>query len=382
LSLNFQILTRDDRSQARTGILQTGHGAIKTPVFMPVGTQGTVKTCSPHELVDIGSQIILGNTYHLYLRPGADIIEKAGGLHKFCNWHRAILTDSGGYQVYSLEGLRKISDDGVVFQSHHDGSYHEFSPERSVDIQLQLGSDIIMVLDECPPYPCTGAYAAEAVDRTTKWARRCLDRFNGSSPLYGIEQSIFAIVQGSTVPDLRRLSAGALIEMNFPGYAIGGLSIGEPKTLLFDMVELTAELLPQDKPRYLMGMGKPEDLVAAISLGVDMFDCVIPTRNARKGQVFTWSGPLNVIKGRYKEDFNPIDDNCRCYTCQNFTRAYIRHLLHAGELLGMRLATLHNIYFYHELVGKIRSFINNQTFAAWKHEFYNEYNAGLAITEE
>lgn len=373
MSLDFQIFKEDLESKARVGVLNTAHGAIDTPVFMPVGTQGTVKTLSPDELVEVGSQIILGNTYHLYLRPGHDIIEKAGGLHRFANWKRPILTDSGGFQVYSLADLRKVSNDGVVFQSHHDGSYHEFSPERTVEIQRSLGSDIMMVLDECPPYPCTQGYAQESVQRTTNWAKRCLWQHKESEPKFGYEQAIFAIVQGSTFPALRKMSAQMLMEFDFSGYAIGGLSIGEPKSILFEMAEICTSLLPRDKPRYLMGMGKPEDLVEAISLGVDMFDCVIPTRNGRKGQVFTWTGPLNVKNAIYKTDFRPIDEHCDCYVCRNFTRAYIRHLLQADEILGLRLGSLHNLYFYHELVAKIRENIKNGTFASWKKMFKSKY---------
>ncbi|MFQ5822927.1 MAG: tRNA guanosine(34) transglycosylase Tgt [bacterium] len=371
----FQIQKEDMASKARVGVLKTAHGKIETPVFMPVGTQGTVKTLSPDELDNVGSQIILGNTYHLYLRPGHKIIEMAGGLHKFIHWKKAILTDSGGFQIYSLAELSKVNNDGVVFQSHHDGSYHEFTPERIVEIQLSLGSDIMMVLDECPPYPCTESYAAESIKRTSNWAKRCLLKYKESEPKFGYEQVIFAIVQGSTFPELRKISAGSLIEMNFPGYAIGGLSIGEPKSVLFEIAEICTLLLPREKPRYLMGMGKPEDLVEAISLGVDMFDCVIPTRNGRKGQVFTWDGPMNVKNANYKDDFQPIDENCRCYACRNFSRAYIRHLIQADEILGLRLGSLHNLYFYHELVSKIRESIYNENFQSWKKDFKNNYNA-------
>lgn len=341
---------------------------------MPVGTQGTVKTLDPEELSQVGSQIILGNTYHLYLRPGTEVIERAGGLQKFSNWNRPMLTDSGGYQVYSLSGLRKVTDDGVVFQSHIDGSYHHFSPEFTTQIQLSLGSNIMMVLDECPPYPCTFDYALESLHRTTAWAGRCLTEFRDCEPRYGYEQTMFAIVQGSTFPDLRRQSAEALIALDFPGYAIGGLSIGEPKPVLFEMIGLCTEMLPEEKPRYLMGMGKPEDIVEGISLGVDMFDCVLPTRNARKGQVFTWDGALNVRNAAYKMDFNPIADDCGCYTCGNFSRAYLRHLFNAQEILGMRLASLHNLYFYHELVKKCRECIADGKFGEWRTEFSRRYS--------
>ncbi|MFQ5863930.1 MAG: tRNA guanosine(34) transglycosylase Tgt [bacterium] len=377
MTLGFQILKQDKDSKARAGVVRTAHGNVETPVFMPVGTQGTVKTLSPDELDEVGSQIILGNTYHLYLRPGHEIIERAGGLHKFVNWKKPILTDSGGFQVYSLAKLRKVNSNGVIFQSHHDGSYHELTPERTVEIQMSLGSDIMMVLDECPPYPCTERYAAESVERTKNWAERCLVKFKESEPKFSYQQSIFAIVQGSTFPELRRMSAETLIEMDFPGYAIGGLSIGEPKSILFEMAEICTSLLPRQKPCYLMGMGKPEDLVEAISLGVDMFDCVIPTRNGRKGQVFTWHGPMNIKNAIYKEDFQPIDENCACYTCRNFSRAYIRHLIQADEILGLRLGSLHNLYFYHELVRDIRESICNGNFQLWKREFKERYNASI-----
>jgi len=374
LSFHFQLLHADTETRARLGIVETAHGRIETPVFMPVGTQGTVKTLSPHELVEIGSQIILGNTYHLYLRPGTSIIEQAGGLHKFSSWSKPILTDSGGYQVFSLAQLRKITDDGAVFQSHHDGSYHELTPERSIDIQKSLGSDIMMVLDECPPYPCTEKYAEESVRRTTAWAKRSFSRFRDTPSKYGYEQTIFAIVQGSTVPALRKQSADALIELDFPGYAIGGLSIGEPKSVLFEMADVCTELLPADKPRYLMGMGKPTDLVELIALGVDMFDCVLPTRNGRKGQVFTWAGPMNVKNAAFKSDFTPIDETCPCYACANFSRAYIRHLFNAGEILSLRLMSLHNLHFYHQLVATARQEIKNGSFLQWKKDFLSLYN--------
>jgi len=375
LSLRFEILHQDKSSKARFGRLQTAHGEIETPVFMPVGTQGTVKTCTPHELREVGSQIILGNTYHLYLRPGTEIIEQAGGLHRFCNWSKPILTDSGGFQVYSLADLRRVKENGVVFQSHYDGSYHEFTPERTVDIQRSLGSDIMMVLDECPPYPCTEKYAAEAVERTTRWAQLCFDRLNATEPLYGHAQNLFAIVQGSTVPELRKVSAEALVELDFPGYAIGGLSIGEPKSILFEMIDICTEILPVHKPRYLMGMGKPTDLVSAIALGVDMFDCVIPTRNGRKGHVFTWHGPIKLRNAQYKQDFNPIEETCGCYACLNFTRSYIRHLLVTDEILGLRLGTLHNLYFYHKLVQTARKHIREGDYLSWKEEFEVNYNS-------
>lgn len=373
MSLEFQILASDEKSRARAGRMKTAHGDIDTPAFMPVGTQGTVKGLSPHELLEAGSQIILGNTYHLYLRPGHEIVERGGGLHRFVSWPGPMLTDSGGFQVYSLESLRKVTDKGVVFQSHLDGSYHEFTPERIVNIQMSLGADIIMVLDECPPYPCDEVYAEISVERTTDWAGRSLQTFQSTRPKFDYFQSLFGIVQGSTFPELRKRSAEALIELDFPGYAIGGLSIGEPKETLFEMAGLCTELLPEDKPRYLMGMGKPEDLVEATSLGVDMFDCVIPTRNGRKGQVFTWDGKINLRNAVFKEDFQPIDGSCGCYTCRNFSRAYIRHLLQAEELFGMRLASLHNVFFYQALVRGIRESILSGQFESWQRTFMAGY---------
>ena len=342
---------------------------------MPVGTQGTVKALSPLELLDVKSQIILGNTYHLYLRPGHEVVEKAGGLHEFANWPKAIITDSGGFQVYSLASLRQVTNDGVVFRSHHDGSSHEFTPERSVEIQMSLGSDIMMVFDECPPYPCTDQYAEESVRRTIDWASRCYTELRNSTPKFGYEQYLFAIVQGSTFPRLRELCTDSLIEMEFPGYAIGGLSIGEPKSVLFEIADFCTSKLPEDKPRYLMGMGKPEDLVHLVTLGVDMFDCVIPTRNGRRGHLFTWNGPMNVKNAAFKEDFRPIDDRCGCYACTDFTRAYIRHLIQADEILGLRLGSLHNLYFYHELMARIRENIKNETFQKWRKEFLNNYSS-------
>jgi queuine tRNA-ribosyltransferase len=371
--LDFHLQKQDRDTKARLGRLQTAHGAIQTPVFMPVGTQGTVKTLSPEELLNVGSQIILGNTYHLYLRPGHQIVEKAGGLHRFSGWPKPILTDSGGYQVYSLADLRKVTDEGVTFQSHHDGSYHELTPETAVDIQMSLGSDIMMVLDECPPYPCTEEYAGESVKRTIDWAARCKEQSENTPPKLQYNQSLFAIVQGSTSVALRESCAKELVEMDFPGYAIGGLSIGEPKSVLFEIADLCTDYLPPDKPRYLMGMGKPEDLVQGIALGVDMFDCVIPTRNGRKGQVFTWDGPMQVKNAEFKEDFRPIEEDCDCYACTNFSRAYIRHLFQSDEILGMRLGSLHNLHFYHTLTSQIRQELALGQFSEWRKNFFSKY---------
>lgn len=366
-------LTFTDKTSARAGCLETAHGKIETPIFMPVGTQGSVKAISPAELNQIQAQIILGNTYHLYLRPGHKLIEEAGGLQKFSSWPKPILTDSGGYQVFSLAELNKISSEGFKFQSHLDGSYHFFTPELVVEIQRSLGSDIMMVLDECVAYPCSHEDAIRANEITIQWARRSRDAFFNSGPLHGYDQSQFAIVQGSTYPDVRQQSARALVDLDFPGYAIGGLSVGEPKSAMYDMTGVCTEILPKGKPRYLMGVGKPEDIVTAIGLGVDMFDCVLPTRNGRNGTVFTWNGPLVVKNAVYKADFRPIDENCQCYTCQNFTRSYIRHLFQAQEILALRLATLHNLYFYLELVREARKAILRGEFLNWEQLFFSNY---------
>jgi queuine tRNA-ribosyltransferase len=371
--LNFTLLNTDSKTAARAGWIETAHGNIETPIFMPVGTQGTVKAISPAELNQIQAQIILGNTYHLYLRPGHQLVEKAGGLQKFSSWNKPILTDSGGYQVFSLAELNKITSDGFKFQSHLDGSYHFFTPELVVEIQRSLGSDIMMVLDECVAYPCSPEEAIRANEITVQWAKRSRDAFYNSEPKHGYEQAQFAIVQGSTYADVRRQSAQALVDLDFPGYAIGGLSVGEPKDAMYEMTGLCTEILPPEKPRYLMGVGKPEDIVTAIGLGVDMFDCVLPTRNGRNGTVFTWSGPLVVKNAVYKEDFQPIDANCQCYTCRNFSRAYIRHLFQAQEILALRLATLHNLYFYLELVREARKAILRNEFLSWQQHFFSNY---------
>jgi len=371
--LTFEIKSHDSVTQARAGVLRTGHGDVETPVFMPVGTQGTVKTLSPAELATVGAKMILANTYHLYLRPGTEVIEKAGGLHRFCGWQRPILTDSGGYQVFSLASLRKIGPEGVVFQSHHDGSYHKFTPEGVVDIQRSLGSDIMMVLDECPPYPSPLAYVMSSNELTLAWARRAKAAFATTSSRYGYDQALFGIVQGGTYAHLRRESAEALVGLDFPGYAIGGLSVGEPKSALWEMTQVCTEILPVAKPRYLMGVGKPDDIVRAIGFGIDMFDCVIPTRNGRRGQVFTWTGTLNLRNACYKDDFTPIDAACPCYACQTFSRAYLRHLFQADEILGMRMGTLHNLQFYHSLISTARKQIEAGTFAQWQHSFLEQY---------
>ena len=341
----FTITQKDADTSARIGVLTTPHGTVETPIFMPVGTQGTVKTLSPKELKAARVQIILGNTYHLYLRPGPDIIAEAGGLHNFMQWNGPILTDSGGYQVFSLADLNRITEDGVTFQSHWDGSYHLFTPEKVIQIQQAIGADIIMTLDECTPYPCSYEYAHRSNEMTLRWAHRCKEQHDAAGA-----QTLFGIVQGSTYPELREKSAKSLVEIDFEGYAIGGLSVGEPKSVMYEMIEAAVTHLPLDKPRYLMGVGKPEDLVKTVSLGTDMFDCVIPTRNGRNGTLFTRKGKLVVKNSEYATDFSPVDEECSCYTCRTFSRAYLRHLFQAGEMLGPRLATLHNIHFFLDLM--------------------------------
>jgi len=361
-------------TKARAGRITSDHGSINTPVFMPVGTAGSVKSLSPVDLIETGSQIILGNTYHLLLRPGMEIIESAGGLHKFMSWTGPILTDSGGYQVFSLGQLNKITEEGVVFQSRLDGSKHSLSPEISMDIQRVLGSDIVMAFDECTAYPATPQQAKASMELTHRWEQRSLSYFRSTQPKYGHEQQLFGIVQGSVYPELRKASAQTLVDMDFDGYAIGGLSVGEPKEDMYKITEVVTEQLPQDQPRYLMGVGKPEDLVEAVSLGIDMFDCVLPTRNARHGIMYTWDGPVSLKAAREKDAHIPLDADCQCYSCQNFSRAYLRHLFKAGELLVYRLASIHNIHFYHELMSTMRQAIIGGTFPAFKRDFFAKYN--------
>ena len=333
---------------------------------MPVGTRATVKTLSPAELHDMGVQIILGNTYHLYLRPGHELIKKAGGLHKFMSWNKPILTDSGGFQVMSLEGLRKITPEGVRFQSHIDGSYHMFTPEKVIEIQNDIGADIIMSFDECPPYPATKKYVAESLKVTLDWAKRGKELHKDTK-----KQALFGIVQGGIYEDLREESAKKLIEMDFPGYSIGGLAVGESKDDLLRITSFLNNIIPKNKPRYLMGVGTPNDLLENIENGIDMFDCVMPTRNARKGTIFTRNGKLIIKSARYRQDFSPIDEECDCYACRNFSRAYIRHLFSVDELLGMRLATIHSLHFYMELISKARESILENRFNQFKKEFSN-----------
>ena len=361
-------------TKARAGQIHTDHGSINTPVFMPVGTAGSVKSLSPVDLIETGSQIILGNTYHLLLRPGTEVMQSAGGLHKFMSWDGPILTDSGGYQVFSLGQLNKITEEGVVFQSRLDGSKHKLSSEISMDIQRVLGSDIVMAFDECTSYPATIQQARTSMQLTHRWEQRSLDYFRSTDPLYDHEQQLFGIVQGSVYPELRKESAKILVDMGFDGYAIGGLSVGEPKADMYAITDVVTDILPQDQPRYLMGVGKPEDLVEAVNLGVDMFDCVLPTRNARHGILFTWDGPVSVKAAREKDAHFPLDSECQCYCCQNFSRAYLRHLFKANELLVYRLASIHNIHFYHELMAGMRQSIIEGSFATFKQDFFARYN--------
>lgn len=356
----FTLIYEDRQTQARIGKLRTAHGIVNTPVFMPVGTRATVKTCTPRDLVEVGAEVILGNTYHLYLRPGHQIIQQAGGLHKFMAWKKPILTDSGGFQVFSLGPLRTITEEGVEFRSEIDGSTHFISPERSIEIQNALGADIIMAFDECPPHPSDYEYIRKSMEMTLRWAERCKDAHRNPNQL------LFGIVQGGMEKDLRSASVEGTVAIGFPGYAIGGLSVGEEKDLMYETLAYTAPLLPRDKPRYLMGVGTPEDLVYGVSCGVDMFDCVMPTRNARNGSLFTTVGAIKIRNAQYKADFTPLDPNCVCYTCQHFTRAYLRHLHLENEILGHRLHTLHNLHFYLSLMRGIRQAIPEGTFAHLK----------------
>ena len=355
MAVKFETVKKYKEGLARAGILHTPHGIIETPVFMPVGTQATVKTMTPDELRMTGAQIILSNTYHLYLRPGHELIAEAGGLHKFMNWPGPILTDSGGFQVFSLGDLREIKDEGISFRSHIDGSLHFISPEKAMEIQRALGSDIAMAFDECAPYPCSEAEAEEAVRRTTLWAQRC------AGAEMGEHQSVFGIIQGNVFRPLRERSAREIIACDFPGYAIGGLSVGEPKDLMYEVLDYTVPLIPEEKPRYLMGVGSPDCLVEGIIRGIDMFDCVLPTRIARNGTVFTSQGRLTVRNAHYKRDFSPLDKACECYTCKNYSRSYIRHLLKVNEVLGIRLTTIHNLHYIIHLVKDLRRAILEDT---------------------
>ncbi len=353
---------------ARLGIIHTPHGSFETPVFMPVGTQATVKAMTPEELKAINAGIILSNTYHLWLRPGTDVIKQAGGLHQFMNWDRPILTDSGGYQVFSLSKFRKIEEEGVHFRHHLNGSKLFLSPEKAMEIQNILGSDIMMAFDECPPYPATHEYMKKSVERTSRWAARCIEAHERKD-----EQALFGIVQGGEFEDLRRQSAQDLVALDFPGYAIGGLSVGEPKDVLNKVLEFTTPLLPFDKPRYLMGVGTPDSLIDGVIRGIDMFDCVLPTRIARNGTLMTSEGRLVVRNKKYETDFRPLDENCDCYTCKNYTRAYIRHLIKADEILGLRLTTIHNLHFLIHLMEQIRQAIREDRLGDFREQFFEKY---------
>ncbi len=367
--MKFNLQITDTKTKARAAELHTAHGPIKTPVFMPVGTAGTVKGVHQLELEhQVNAQIILGNTYHLYLRPGTPVLEEAGGLHKFINWNKPILTDSGGYQVYSLSGVRKIKEEGVIFRSHIDGSKHLFSPESVMDIQRKIGADIIMAFDECTPYPCEKEYARKSMEMTHRWLRRCITRMNGTSPLYGFDQTLFPIVQGSVYPDLRKRSAEFIASMEQDGNAIGGLSVGEPAEDLYAMTAIVCDILPAEKPRYLMGVGTPVNLLENIALGIDMFDCVMPTRNGRNGMLFTAEGIINIRNEKWKNNFSAIDASSDLALDRAHSKAYLRHLVHSGEMLGAQIASIHNLHFYTWLTSQAREHILDGTFLSWKNE--------------
>jgi queuine tRNA-ribosyltransferase len=366
-AFHFEVGERCEQSYARSGTLRTPHGEITTPVFAPVGTQATVKTMAPRELSELGISLIVANTYHLYLRPGADIVERLGGLHRFMDWPGPILTDSGGFQVFSMEHLRSIDDDGITFRSHVDGSEHRLTPEKSISVQEQLGADLVVALDICPPFPSDYQHNRTALDRTFRWAERSLAAH--SRP----DQLMFGVVQGGTYPDLRVESARYVTSLGFQGYAIGGLSVGEPKQMMHDMLEVTIPLLPEDKPRHLLGVGSPEDIFEGVWRGIDIFDCALPTRVARNGTFFTSKGRLNIRNSRYTEDPNPIEEGCTCYTCRSFSRAYLRHLVIAKEILGLHLATLHNLHFMTELTRRIRVAIRDGHFSELREQFLEAY---------
>ena len=368
-AITYELLHQDRKTGARRGIVHTPHGDIQTPVFMPVGTQATVKSMTPEELKDLGAQIILSNTYHLYLRPGEKLVKEAGGLHKFMNWDKPILTDCGGFQVFSLSDLRTISEDGVEFKSHLDGSKHFFSPEKVMQIEEDLGADIIMSFDECCPYPSTYEYTKNSMERTTRWAVRCKEAHKD----FEEKQGLFGIIQGGFYKDLRKQSAEDLIKLDFPGYAIGGISVGEPKEEFLDILRYTTPLMPENKPRYLMGVGTPDYLIEAAISGIDMCDCVLPTRIARNGTAMTWRGKVVVRNGAYSRDFTPLDPECDCYTCKNYTRAYIRHLINTNEILGTRLLSIHNLYFLTKLMERVRIEIENDNLLNFRDEFYKKY---------
>ena len=371
-SITYELLHVDKNSGARRGVVHTPHGDIQTPVFMPVGTQATVKSMTPEELKnDVKAQIILANTYHLYLRPGHELIKEAGGLHKFMNWDKPILTDCGGFQVFSLSSLRKITEDGVLFNSHLDGSKHLFTPERVIEIQEALGADIIMSFDECCPYPSDYEYTKNSMYRTTRWAERCIKSRTSEN------QALFGIIQGGFFKDLRKISVNDLTKMDFPGYAIGGISVGEPKKEFLEILRYTAPLMPENKPRYLMGVGTPDYLIEAALAGIDMCDCVLPTRLARHGTALTSKGKVVIRNATYEKDWNKLDEECDCYTCQNYTRAYIRHLVKTNEILGIRLISLHNLRFLSRLMENVRKAIEDDNLLSFREEFYEKYGYNI-----
>ena len=367
-AVTYELIKKDSRTKARRGRVNTPHGPIETPVFMPVGTAGTVKAMKPEEVRDMGAQIILGNTYHLYLRPGHEVVKAAGGLHKLMNWERAILTDSGGFQVFSLGAMRKISEEGVEFRSHIDGSKHMLSPEKSMEIQNALGSDIMMAFDECAPYPADRNYVKNSLERTTRWLKRCKEYHKNTE-----QQSLFGIMQGGMYKDLRKQSAEEIVELDLPGYAIGGLSVGEPKEIMYEVMDDCVDYLPADKPRYLMGVGSPDCLFEGVERGIDMFDCVLPTRIARHGMAMTSQGRVNIKNAKYERDFTPLDPNCDCYTCRNYSKAYLRHLFKSDEILSSMLMTTHNLHFLVNTMAGIRKAIEEDRFLEYKKEFYDSY---------
>ena len=372
---SFEIHHKDPNTRARAGRMTTRHGEIETPIFMPVGTLGSVKAMAPEDLTACGARIILGNTYHLYLRPGCEVIAGFGGLHRFMHWERPILTDSGGFQVFSLAKLSKITEEGYAFQSHIDGSSHLLTPESSVAVQVCLDSDIIMCLDECIPYPADEARAEKAMALTGRWAARCRRAWRQTARP---ENALFGIVQGGMFEGLRRRSAGELAALDLPGYALGGLSVGEPKDLMLQIADATLPMLPEDRPRYVMGVGTPADLVALTAMGADMFDCVMPTRNARNGQLFTRRGTMNITNARFRDDTAPVDEQCTCYTCRNYSRAYLRHLYMAREILVYRLNTIHNLHYYLDLMRRMRAAILEDRFEAFRRSFYADIDPGEA----
>lgn len=377
MSFKFEVLKKSNENAARLGRVTTNHGVIETPIFMPVGTQATVKSMTPEELKEIKAQIILSNTYHLYMRPGHDLIKEAGGLHKFMNWDLPILTDSGGFQVFSLGPMRKISEEGVAFRSHIDGTKHFISPEKAIEIQTALGSDIIMAFDECAPYPAEYNYVKNSLERTSRWAKRCKEAHTNIE-----NQTLFGIVQGGMYKDLRKQSAEELMKIGFKGYALGGLSVGEPKNIMYEMLEHTIPLLPEEKPRYLMGVGSPDCLFEGVERGVDMFDCVLPTRLARNGTAMTSMGRVSIKQAQYTRDFSPLDPNCDCYTCRNYSKAYLRHLYKSNEILAARLFSYHNLYFLLNLMEKIRKAIDEDTFKTLKKDFFRNYGYDNIVEKE